>query len=91
MKTLAAFSNPTGAHLLIARLEGSGIQAFARDENVVSIEMGATNAFGGVKVDVADEDYERALQVRDAPPADAKLATKWHKNSGVRRISPAGL
>jgi hypothetical protein len=69
MKNIAAFSNPTGAYLLIARLEGSGIPAFARDDHVVSIEMGATSAFGGVKVDVADEDYERALQVRDAPPA----------------------
>jgi hypothetical protein len=67
MKTLATFSNPTGAHLLIARLEGSGIRAFARDENVVSIEMGATNAFGGVKVDVADEDYARAVEIKDAP------------------------
>ena len=59
---------------MIARLEGSGIRAFARDENVVSIEMGATNAFGGVKVDVLDEDYEKALAVRDESPADEKRA-----------------
>ena len=72
--TLAVFSNPVGAHLLIARLEGSGIRAFARDENVVSIEMGATNAFGGVKVDVLDEDFEKALAVRDESPADEKMA-----------------
>jgi hypothetical protein len=70
MKTLATFSNPTNAHLLIARLESSGIRAFARDENVVSIEMGATTAFGGVKVDVADEDYARALAIKDAPPTE---------------------
>ena len=59
---------------MIARLEGSGIRAFARDENVVSIEMGATSAFGGVKVDVLDEDYEKALAVRDESPADEKMA-----------------
>jgi hypothetical protein len=69
MKTIGVFSQPSGAHLLIARLEGSGIHAFARDENVVSIEMGATAAFGGVKVDVEDEDFEKALEVRDVPPA----------------------
>jgi hypothetical protein len=74
MKTLATFSDPTGAHLLIARLGGSGIQAFARDENVVSIEMGATTAFGGVKVDVADEDYAAALAVKDAPPVNGPKA-----------------
>ena len=74
MKTLATFSNPTDAHLLIARLEGSGIPSFARDEFVVSIEMGATNAFGGVKVDVADEDYQRALEVKEAPPENGEDA-----------------
>jgi hypothetical protein len=72
MKTLAAFSNPMGAHLLIARLEGSGIKAFTRDENIVQLEMGATNAFGGVKVDVADEDYKKAVEVRDAPPKNGE-------------------
>jgi len=70
MKTLAAFNNPVGAHLLIARLAGNGIRAYARDENAVSVEMGASIAFGGVKVDVADEDYAKALEARDAPPAD---------------------
>lgn len=67
MKTLAAFSKPYEAHMLIARLEGNGIAAFARDEHMVTLDWLASNAIGGVKVDVADEDYERALAVMAAP------------------------
>lgn len=62
MKTIAAYNKPIDAHLLIARLEGHGIPAFARDEHMVTLDWLASNAIGGVKVDVADEDYERALE-----------------------------
>ena len=70
MRTLATFSRPMDAHLLIARLEGSGLQAYARDEHMVMLESGASNALGGVKVDVADEDFEQALAVMHAPSVD---------------------
>ena len=63
MRTIATFSKPQEAHLLIARLEGSGIAAFARDEHMVTLDWLASNAIGGVKVDVADEDWEQALDV----------------------------
>jgi hypothetical protein len=74
MKTLAAFSKPIDAHLLIARLKGNGITAFARDENVVTLDWLMSNAIGGVKVDVADEDYERAVAVMDSPPGSEENA-----------------
>jgi hypothetical protein len=60
MRTLATFSQADPAHLLRMRLEGSGIAAHVRDENTVTF---ASLAVGGVKVDVADEDYEAALAV----------------------------
>ena len=63
MKTIAAYNNPMDAHLLRARLEGSGIAAYLRDENMIPLDWLAANAVGGIRVDVADEDYERALQV----------------------------
>jgi hypothetical protein len=57
LKTIATFATPEDAHNLRAFLEGSGIAAFVRDEN-----MGASysNAIGGIKVDVEDEDFERS-------------------------------
>jgi hypothetical protein len=74
MKTLAAFSKPIDARLLIARLEGSGVAAFPRDENMVTLDWLAANAIGGVKVDVADEDYERAMEIMTAQPSDEDKA-----------------
>lgn len=68
MKTLGTFSKPIDAHLLVARLVGSGIPAFLRDENMVTLDWFASNAIGGVKVDVGDEDYERALELIAAGP-----------------------
>lgn len=54
------------AYLLRARLEGSGITAYIRDENLVTLDWLYSNAVGGVKVDVMDEDYERALELLNA-------------------------
>jgi hypothetical protein len=63
MKNLATFETPIEAQLLISRLEGSGITGCVRDEQVVSENLFASHAFGGVKVEVADEDYEKARSV----------------------------
>lgn len=68
MRTLAAFNQPMEAYMLISRLEGNGIPAFLRDEYMVAIDWLAANAIGGVKVDVRDEDYERALELIAAGP-----------------------
>ncbi|MFI5358153.1 MAG: DUF2007 domain-containing protein [Opitutales bacterium] len=63
MKTLASFNLPMDAYLLRARLEGSGITAYVRDENLITLDWLYSNAVGGVKVDVMDEDYEKALEL----------------------------
>ena len=70
MKQLACFSKAEDAHLLRARLEGSGIAAYVRDELMVSVDWLYSNAIGGVKVDVADEDYDRAVEIMSAPTSD---------------------
>jgi hypothetical protein len=67
MRTLATFSHPDQAHLLRMRLEGCGIVAHVRDENMVALDWLASLAIGGVKVDVADEDYEQVRLVLDEP------------------------
>lgn len=69
MKTLATFSKPIDAHLLVSRLQGNGIPAYVRDEHMVTLDWLASNAIGGVKVDVGDEDYDRALELIAAGPA----------------------
>jgi hypothetical protein len=54
------------AYLLRARLEGSGITAYVRDENLITLDWLYSNAVGGVKVDVMGEDYESALELLDS-------------------------
>lgn len=57
------------AHLLRARLEDSGIPAYVRDENTATL---AAYAIGGVRVEVPDEDFERAMRFMSSQPgADA--------------------
>jgi hypothetical protein len=68
MRTLAAFHHADQAHLLRMRLEGSGIAAYVRDEHMVTLDWLASLAVGGVKVDVADEDYEAALAFLEEEP-----------------------
>ena len=63
MRIVATFSKPEQAHLLRAHLEGSGVAAFVRDDLTVAADWALSNAIGGVKVEVAEEDYDEALSV----------------------------
>ena len=71
MRIIASFSKPEEAHLVRAHLEGSGIAAFVRDDHTVTADWALSNAIGGVKVEVAEEDYAEAIAVLRAfvPPA----------------------
>ncbi|HTX64544.1 MAG TPA: DUF2007 domain-containing protein [Opitutaceae bacterium] len=71
MRTIAAFTTIEEAYLLKSRLEGSGVAAFVRDEFTVAANPLYSNAIGGVKVEVADDDFDRALEVLDAGPRPA--------------------
>jgi hypothetical protein len=56
MTTVATFTKAEDAHLLRMRLEAYGIEAFLWDENMIQMDWLYSNAIGGVKVQVADED-----------------------------------
>lgn len=58
MTTVAAFTTPEQAHLLRLRLEAAGIAAYVQDENLIQTDWLLSNAVGGVRVEVADEDVE---------------------------------
>jgi hypothetical protein len=85
MRTQASFGKPEEAHLLRARLEGSGIAAYVRDENIVTADWLYSRAVGGVKVDVADEDFAAAsdLLKHDLGESNGSLKkiqtySRWH-------------
>ncbi|MDF3056103.1 MAG: phosphoenolpyruvate synthase [Rariglobus sp.] len=68
MKTLAAFSTPMEAYLAVARLESAGVKTVLRDEHMVTLNWLASTAVGGVRIDVADEDWREARALLDLPP-----------------------
>lgn len=51
------------AHLLMNRLESEGIECWLKDENTVTIDPLLTNAVGGIKLMVTEEDYPKALEL----------------------------
>ena len=51
--------------MLRMRLEAGGVPAFLQDEYMVQIDWGASNALGGVRLQIAEEDSERAREILD--------------------------
>ncbi len=70
MLTVASFSKPEDAHLLRLRLEAGGVPAFIQDENMVQTDWLVSNAIGGVRVQIADEDADRAKEILQDPGID---------------------
>jgi predicted RNA-binding Zn-ribbon protein involved in translation (DUF1610 family) len=58
------FSLPE-AQVIQSQLGGSGIKAFLPDEFTVQNDWLLANALGGIRVQVSDEDAERAAEVLD--------------------------
>jgi len=63
MTTIATFTKPEEAHLLRMRLEAVGIEAFIQDENLIQIDLLLSNAVGGVRVQVADQDVQSVREL----------------------------
>lgn len=61
--TIATFSQPAEAYVLKAKLETEGIWSFVADELTVTTYWLYSNAIGGVKLQVREQDVERALDI----------------------------
>ena len=57
------FREPALAHLAKGKLESEGITSFVRDEYLVGVDWEYSLAIGGVKLEVAEEDAERAIEI----------------------------
>lgn len=71
MKTIATCSKAEEAHLVRGRLEAAGIRAFIQDENLAQMDWLYSNAIGGVRVQVAEEDFEAAQVLLSADAGEA--------------------
>ena len=72
MKTIATFSKPEEAHLFRTRLEAAGIAAFVQDEHLIQMDWLYSNALGGVRIQVPDQEVEAAREFL-AADTDQKL------------------
>lgn len=63
MIVVARFSFPHEAHIAKANLESAGIQSFIADEHTVNTQWLYSNAIGGVRLMVSEEDFEEATEI----------------------------
>ncbi|HKV11982.1 MAG TPA: DUF2007 domain-containing protein [Thermoanaerobaculia bacterium] len=61
--TVETFSTPWEAQLARARLESEGIHCVVADESFARLYCGLSNALGGVKLQVREEDAPRAAEL----------------------------
>jgi len=73
MPIIASYTKLEDAHLAVSKLAGSGVRAWLRDEATANIYWLYSNAIGGVKVEVAEEDIERAQEVLELPKEEGVL------------------
>jgi hypothetical protein len=68
---LQSYDNYIRAHIAMGRLKENSINCYLRDENTVTIDPLLSNAIGGIKLMVAEDQAARALELLNtAPPAE---------------------
>jgi tetratricopeptide (TPR) repeat protein len=71
--TIATFSQAVEAHIPRARLEAEGIWAFVADEGIVTMNWLYSNVVGGVKLQVKEQDVDRAVKILGIEMEDAEF------------------
>lgn len=61
--TILTFTHPTELAIIRGRLESEGIETFVQDELTAQTNPLYSNAIGGVKLQVKDEDFELATEI----------------------------
>ena len=65
LTTVASYDEPVRAHAARNCLESAGIPAVISDSEIVAMDWLLSNAVGGIKVQVWEEDAERAAALLD--------------------------
>jgi hypothetical protein len=63
---LQSYTNYIDAHIILGRLQEEGINCWLKDENTFTIAPMLSNAFGGIKLMVAETQAQRALEILTA-------------------------
>jgi hypothetical protein len=91
--TIATFSKPEEAHLFRTRLQAAGIPAYVQDEHLIQMDWLYSNAVGGVRVQIADEDIEAAREflANDSPQPAPNAVDVICPKCGSHATSPDEL
>jgi hypothetical protein len=63
LKILATFNHPLEAHVAESYLNDEGIETMLEDEFIIGAFDALSNAIGGVKLLVHEDDYEKGLEL----------------------------
>ena len=88
-RTVAIFTYPAEAQVMKSKLESENISVFLRNEYTIAAEPFASNAMGGIKMDVYMEDFVKASAiVEKSDPEFLQTRTNTIKcpNCGQRSI-----
>lgn len=61
--TIGRFANPVEANIAKGKLEDAEIPVFLQDEMTVGMQWSLSNAVGGIKLQILEEDYDRAVEL----------------------------
>ena len=86
MKVVATYREAYLAHLARGQLEAEGLPAIVTDEHLVNANWVLSNAIGGVKVQVADADFERASQLLQ-PTEETQIEARACPHCGATSVS----
>lgn len=86
MKVVASFSTPAEAHVAMTRLVSAGVYAGIRDEFTITFDWFMSNAIGGVKIEVADEDFSSAREILALSPSEEGMIRCPHCGSADTRV-----
>ena len=76
---LQTFSNYIDANIIMGRLEEEGINCWLQDENTVTISPMFSNAVGGIKLMVAENQLQRAVELMQQYSQEQKKQTPCPK------------
>ena len=83
MKLVGRYSTADEAHLARLRLGAQGIEGYLLDEYMIQMDWLYSNAMGGVRLVVHDDQADSALSILRQPPADEGMEFPPCPNCGA--------
>ncbi|MFW6456759.1 MAG: hypothetical protein ACOC0A_00545 [Planctomycetota bacterium] len=78
--TVATFDTPTAAGFMRSQLEAEGIRVYTANEEVVGLAWHLGNAVGGIKLQVVEDDAQRAISILEEVEDDTPITSEeWQR------------